>query len=152
MLMTFSSASVSVDAQVVGAIDDGLLILLGVGHDDAAIDADLLAEKIAQLRIFSNDAGRFDRSLLDVGGAALVVSQFTLYGDTRKGRRPSFTAAAEPAHAEPLVEAFAAALRALGIAVAQGMFGAAMEVSLVNQGPVTLILDTEQLRQPRRQS
>ncbi|MGQ9481406.1 D-aminoacyl-tRNA deacylase [Chloroflexus sp.] len=143
-------ASVTVAGEVVGAIGNGLLILLGVCHTDTAEDVELLAEKIAQLRIFSDHEGKFNLSLLDVGGAALVVSQFTLYADTRKGRRPSFTAAARPEIAAPLVDAFAAILRTRNIPVATGVFGAMMQVALINDGPVTLVIDSAELRLPRR--
>ncbi|WP_322814920.1 D-aminoacyl-tRNA deacylase [Chloroflexus sp.] len=143
-------ASVTVAGEVVGAIGNGLLILLGVCHTDTAEDVELLAEKIAQLRIFSDHEGKFNLSLLDVGGAALVVSQFTLYADTRKGRRPSFTAAARPEIAAPLVDTFAATLRTRNIPVATGVFGAMMQVALINDGPVTLVIDSAELRLPRR--
>jgi D-aminoacyl-tRNA deacylase len=134
-------ASVSVGEDVVGAIGRGAVVLLGVASNDTDDDAERLARKVARLRIFGNEDGRFDRSLVDVGGDALVVSQFTLIADTRKGNRPSFTGAARPEQAEPLYERFCAALRDEGISVAQGMFGARMEVALVNDGPVTIILD-----------
>jgi D-aminoacyl-tRNA deacylase len=124
-----------------GTIGPGVCILLGVGEGDGAQTADRLAEKIANLRIFENEDGKFDRSLLDTGGSALVVSQFTLLADTRKGNRPSFTDAARPEVAEPLVERFAAALRELGISVETGVFGARMVVELANEGPVTIVLD-----------
>ena len=136
-----SEASVSVGDDVVGAIGRGAAILLGVASNDTDDDAHRLAGKIARLRIFGNEDGRFDRSLVDVGGEALVVSQFTLIADTRKGNRPSFTDAARPEQAEPLYERFCAALRDEGVSVAQGVFGARMEVALVNDGPVTIILD-----------
>jgi D-tyrosyl-tRNA(Tyr) deacylase len=123
-----------------GEVGAGLCILLGVARDDRAADAERLAGKIARLRIFQNDEGKFDRSLLDTGGAALVVSQFTLLGDTAKGNRPSFSAAAPPDEAEPLYQAFCAALRELGVEVATGVFGARMSVELVNDGPVTIVL------------
>jgi D-aminoacyl-tRNA deacylase len=123
-----------------GAIGPGLLILLGVAEGDDAAQADRLAEKVAKLRIFEDEAGRFDRSLLDAGGEALVVSQFTLLANTGKGKRPSFSGAARPEDAEPLYERFAAALRELGVRTATGVFGARMAVELVNDGPVTLIL------------
>lgn len=152
VIQRVSEASVEVDGQVVGAVGQGLLVLLGVGQGDGAAEARLLAEKTAQLRIFSDEAGKFNRSLVDVGGGALVVSQFTLYADTRKGRRPSFTDAAPPELASPLVEAYAAALAGYGIPVATGVFGAMMRVGLVNEGPVTIILDSATFRQPRRQS
>jgi D-tyrosyl-tRNA(Tyr) deacylase len=146
-----TNASVTVDGATVGTIGRGLLILLGVGGGDTGDDAEMLAEKIANMRIFADDDGRFDRSLLDVGGAALVVSQFTLYADTRRGRRPSFSAAAAPDVAEPLVLTFAEALRVRGVQVESGRFGAMMQVALVNDGPVTIVLDSETLREPRRQ-
>lgn len=144
-----SAASVTVDGVVVGQIARGLLILLGVGQGDTRAEAVLLAEKIANLRIFADDAGRFNRSALDIGGAALVVSQFTLYADTRRGRRPSFTDAALPDVAAPLVEMFAAELRARGLAVEQGVFGAHMDVMLHNDGPVTIMLDSAAFKEPR---
>lgn len=152
VIQRVSQASVTVDGSVVGAIGHGLLILLGVNQTDTLDDVDLLAEKIANLRIFGDHEGKFNRSLLDVGGAALVVSQFTLYADTRKGRRPSFTAAARPEIAAPLVDAFAAALRARAIPVATGVFGAMMQVALINDGPVTIVIDSAELRLPRRSS
>ncbi|MCB0202350.1 MAG: D-tyrosyl-tRNA(Tyr) deacylase [Anaerolineae bacterium] len=137
-----SQASVTVDEQVVGAIGRGFLVLLGVTHDDGEAEAAWLARKIAGLRIFEDEEGKFNRALADVDGAVLVVSQFTLYGDARKGRRPSFTEAARPEQAEPLCDRFVELLRAEGIAVETGIFGAMMAVSLVNDGPVTLLLDT----------
>jgi D-tyrosyl-tRNA(Tyr) deacylase len=132
-------ARVRVDGRVVGEIGAGLCVLLGLAQGDAGDQAAALAGKIARLRIFADDAGRFDRSLLDTGGAALVVSQFTLLADTSKGNRPSFTAAAPPEEAEPLYERFCAELRALGVQVEQGVFGARMAVELVNDGPVTIV-------------
>jgi D-tyrosyl-tRNA(Tyr) deacylase len=133
-------ASVAVEGELVAACGVGVLVLLGVARDDDADTATRLADRVASLRIFENE-GRFDRSLLDVGGHALVVSQFTLVADTTKGNRPSFTDAAQPEHAEPLVEAFAARLEAMGVRVERGVFGARMQVSLVNDGPVTIVLD-----------
>jgi len=124
-----------------GAIGPGLCILLGVADGDGEQTAARLAEKVARLRIFENEEGKFDRSLLDVGGAALVVSQFTLIADTAKGNRPSFSGAARPEVAVALYERFAAVLGALGVEVATGVFGARMEVELVNDGPVTVVLD-----------
>jgi D-tyrosyl-tRNA(Tyr) deacylase len=124
-----------------GAIGAGLCVLLGVASGDDDAVADRLAGKVARLRIFEDDAGKFDRSLLDTGGAALVVSQFTLIADTAKGNRPSFAGAARPELAEPLYERFAAALRELGVPVETGVFGARMQVELVNNGPVTIVLD-----------
>jgi D-aminoacyl-tRNA deacylase len=125
-----------------GAIGRGLCVLLGVAAGDDGATAERIAGKVARLRIFENEEGKFDQSLLDVGGEALVVSQFTLIADTEKGNRPSFAAAARPDEAEPLYESFCAALEALGVRVARGVFGARMEVELVNDGPVTIVLDT----------
>ena len=136
-----SRARVRVDGTVRGEIGAGLCVLLGVGRGDDAAAAERLAGRVARLRIFENEEGRFDRSLLDVSGAALVVSQFTLIADTAKGNRPSFGAAAPPEEAEPLYERFCAELRALGVEVATGVFGARMEVELTNEGPVTIVLD-----------
>jgi D-tyrosyl-tRNA(Tyr) deacylase len=124
-----------------GEIGPGLCVLLGVAHDDSTESAERLAGKIARLRIFENDAGKFDRSLLDIAGEALVVSQFTLIADTTKGNRPSFVAAARPELAEPLYERFCESLEALGVRVAGGTFGARMAVELINDGPVTIVLD-----------
>ena len=124
-----------------GTIGAGLCILLGVAAGDGPQTADRLAQKIANLRIFENQEGKFDRSLVETGGAALVVSQFTLLADTRKGNRPSFTHAARPEDAEPLVARFADALRELGVAVETGVFGARMVVELANEGPVTIVVD-----------
>jgi len=135
-----SRAEVRVDSAVAGSIGSGVLVLLGVARGDGAAEAERLAGKVARLRVFENDEGRFDRSLLDVGAAALVVSQFTLLADTEKGNRPSFTEAAPPAEAEPVYEAFCEALRELGVEVARGVFGARMAVELVNDGPVTIVL------------
>ena len=131
----------AVDGEVVAECGTGLLILFGVASGDDEAAAERLAAKIARLRIFENEHGRFDCSLLDVGGEALAVSQFTLIADTRKGNRPSFTEAAQPEVAEPLYERFCAALEAEGVPVARGVFGARMEVGLVNDGPVTIVLD-----------
>ena len=136
-----SRASVTVDGEVVGACGRGLLALVGVGHGDTPDTAVRLAGKVARLRIFENDQGRFNRSLLDVAGEALVVSQFTLLADTGKGNRPSFTGAAPPEVAEPLVAVVVDELRSLGVTVATGRFGARMAVELVNDGPVTIVLD-----------
>ena len=149
VIQRVSEASVTVAGQVVGRIGPGLLVLLGVGHGDGPAEVALLADKIANMRIFADDEGRFNRSALDVGGEALVVSQFTLYADTRRGRRPSFTDAALPDVAAPLVEMFAAELRARGLAVEQGVFGAHMDVMLHNDGPVTIVLDSEAFKEPR---
>ncbi|HYH67771.1 MAG TPA: D-aminoacyl-tRNA deacylase [Urbifossiella sp.] len=137
-------AAVVVNGETVGAIDAGWLVLLGVAPADAPAEAAWLADKVAHLRAFEDDAGKMNRSVLDVGGAVLVVSQFTLLGDTRKGRRPSFTGAAPAAVAEPLVERFVAELRSVGLPVATGRFGADMQVELVNDGPVTFVLESGQ--------
>jgi D-tyrosyl-tRNA(Tyr) deacylase len=134
-------ARVVVDDVAVGEIGVGLCVLLGVTHDDSEIDARKLAEKVWHLRVFPDADGAMNVSLAESGGEALVVSQFTLYGDTARGRRPSWVAAARPEHAEPLVEVFVAALRDLGARVATGVFGADMLVELVNDGPVTLLLE-----------
>ena len=142
--------STTVGPTTVGAIGPGLLLLVGAADGDDDAIARRLARKCAELRIFPGDDGRFDRSLLDTGGEALVVSQFTLLADVRKGRRPSFTAAAPPEIAAPLCDAFAEALRALNVPVSTGRFGAMMQVELVNDGPVTIILDTANLDRPRR--
>jgi D-aminoacyl-tRNA deacylase len=136
-----SRARVSVGGDVVGEIGPGLCVLLGIARGDEGSAADRLAAKVAQLRIFENDEGRFDRSLVDVHGEALVVSQFTLIADTAKGNRPSFTDTAQPEEAERLYEAFCEALRSFGIDVATGSFGARMEVELANDGPVTIVLE-----------
>ena len=138
-----SRARVTADGTVAGEITTGLLILLGVGRDDTADVATGMAEKIANLRIFEDDQRKMNRSLLDVRGDALVVSQFTLYGDARSQRRPSFVAAAQGEQAENLYEEFAGALRRLGVTVATGVFGAMMSVQLVNEGPVTILLDSD---------
>jgi D-tyrosyl-tRNA(Tyr) deacylase len=136
-----AEASVRVDGEVVGAVGRGLLVLVGVAGADDEAAAPRLAVRVARLRVFENEAGRFDRSVLDVGGAALVVSQFTLIANTAKGNRPSFTEAAPPELSRPLYERFCDALRAEGVPVETGVFGARMEVSLVNDGPVTIVLD-----------
>jgi D-tyrosyl-tRNA(Tyr) deacylase len=136
-----SSAAVRVDGEVVGACGPGLLVLLGIAEGDLPDDATRLAARTARLRVFENEAGRLDRCLLDTGGGAVVVSQFTLLADTAKGNRPSFSHAAPPAVAERLYEGFCDALAALGVPVQTGVFGARMEVELVNDGPVTIVLD-----------
>jgi D-tyrosyl-tRNA(Tyr) deacylase len=140
-----SRAEVVVDGQVVGRIGSGLLVLLGVGVEDISNDAAQLADKIVELRIFPDDEGKMNRSLVDSKGAMLVVSQFTLYGDCRKGRRPSFIDAAPPEKGEQLYQEFVAAVRTKGVEVATGRFRAHMDVSLVNDGPVTLLLDSKKL-------
>lgn len=144
LLQRVSHASVVVAGETVGAIDHGYLLLVGIGQSDNVEVVNKLAKKVVNLRLFPNEAGKFDKSLLQVGGGALVVSQFTLFGDARKGNRPSFIDAAPPELASPLCDAFAQALRGLGVAhVEAGQFGAHMEVSLCNDGPVTLWLDSE---------
>jgi D-tyrosyl-tRNA(Tyr) deacylase len=135
-----SRARVAVDGEAVAEIGAGLCVLLGVADDDGEGEAIRLADKVAHLRIFENELGKFDLSLLDTGGDALVVSQFTLIADTAKGNRPSFSHAAPPDQAEPLYEAFCVALEAEGVGVSRGVFGARMEVELVNNGPVTIVL------------
>lgn len=138
--------SVTVEGRVVGAIEQGCVALVGVTHSDTRAQAALLARKIAQLRVFDDEAGKMNRSLLDVGAGVLLVSQFTLYADARKGRRPSFTEAARPEAAAPLIDYLAERLRAEGVArVEQGVFGALMLVEILNDGPVTIILDTAEL-------
>jgi D-tyrosyl-tRNA(Tyr) deacylase len=135
-------ARVVADGELTGEIGPGLLVLVGVTHDDTEAEAGWLAAKVADLRVFDDDQGKMNRSLTETGGGALVVSQFTLYGDTRKGRRPSYLAAAAPAQAAPLVEAVAKALAAEGVAVATGRFGAVMRVESAGDGPVTILLDS----------
>ena len=135
-------ARVLVDGEPVGEVGAGLCILLGVARDDDEAMAERLAAKVARLRVFENEDGKFDRSLVDVGGGALVVSQFTLIADTTKANRPSFSGAARPERAEPLYEAFCAALEREGIEIARGRFGARMVVEIAGDGPVTVVLDT----------
>src|SRR5512140_2165646 len=143
VLQRVSQASVSIAGRTVGRIDRGFCLLLGITHGDTAAEADWLADKVAGLRLFNDADGRMNLGLADVGGRVLAVSQFTLYGDASKGRRPSFIAAARPEEAAPLYEAFIAALRARGLAVETGEFGAAMLVDIQNDGPVTLILERD---------
>jgi D-tyrosyl-tRNA(Tyr) deacylase len=145
-----ASARVTVEGESTGAIGRGLLVYVGVGPDDGAGEVDWLAAKLTTVRIFPDDDGRFDRSVVDAGGAVLVVSQFTLYADTRKGRRPSFTGAAQPEVAKPLVERLVEMLRAGGLEVATGRFGTHMLVDAVNDGPVTISLDSADRDRPRR--
>ena len=140
-----SRAKVTVDNRIVGSIGRGLVVLLGVSESDALTDAEYLADKIAELRVFSDDEGKMNLSLGDVGGAVLAISQFTLYGDCRKGRRPSYTEAARPDKAEQLYDYFVRRILDKGIAVETGVFGAMMLVELVNDGPVTLMLDSAKL-------
>lgn len=146
MVQRVRDGSVTVGGELVGEIGAGLVLLVGITHGDSEAEANKLAHKVAHLRIFEDQSGKFNLSLLDTGGEALVVSQFTLYADARKGRRPSFTAAARPEQAAPLVEHFAEQLRALGVPrVATGRFGATMLVRLANDGPVTIWLDSDEL-------
>jgi D-tyrosyl-tRNA(Tyr) deacylase len=144
VLQRVSRASVVVAGETVGAIERGFLVLLGVGHADTEADARWLAEKVAFLRVFEDEQGKMNLDLAAVGGAVLAVSQFTLYGDSKKGRRPSFIAAAPPEQGRALYEAFVLALKELGVPVQTGRFGASMLVELVNDGPVTLLLDTDE--------
>ncbi|MEO8229624.1 MAG: D-aminoacyl-tRNA deacylase [Chloroflexota bacterium] len=148
LLQRVSRAEVRVDNAPIGSIGEGLVVLLGVGPDDDAEVSDALARRIAGLRIFADETGRTNRSLLDVAGEALVISQFTLFADTRRGRRPGFTGAAAPEVAIPLYERFASALERLGVTVARGRFGAEMKVELVNDGPFTIWLDTDDRPRP----
>jgi len=140
-----SRASVKVEGDITGQITEGLLVLLGVARVDGEADADYLAEKIAGLRIFEDDAGKMNRNVVDIGGAMLAVSQFTLLGDVRKGKRPSFDEAARPERARELYEYFVGRMRALGLRCETGRFQEMMEVELVNQGPVTILLDSKKL-------
>ena len=142
VLQRVTHASVSVDGAVVGEIGAGLAALIGVAEGDGAADAVSIADKMVGLRVFPDDAGKMNRSVIDVGGGVLVVSQFTLLGDVRKGRRPSFVRAADPGLADPLVQAVADRVASHGVATATGTFGAYMQVSLVNDGPVTILLET----------
>lgn len=145
VLQRVKRGAVRVDGEVTGAVDQGFVILVGVGHEDGDEQVQWLARKIAGLRVFEDGDGKFNLSLLDVGGGCLVVSQFTLYADARKGRRPSFVNAAPPEVAEPLIERFAAMLRQAGVErVEMGVFGARMQVEIHNDGPVTILLDTDQ--------
>jgi D-tyrosyl-tRNA(Tyr) deacylase len=141
LLQRVTYASVTVDGRVVGRIDRGFVVLLGVTHSDTKAEAEWLAGKIAGLRLFEDEEGKMNLSLADIGGSALVVSQFTLYGEARKGRRPSFTAAARPEQAELLVDYFGQQLRQQGLIVATGVFGAHMKVEIHNDGPVTLMIE-----------
>ncbi|WP_203361636.1 D-aminoacyl-tRNA deacylase [Bacillus sp. REN10] len=143
VLQRSKKASVTVDGETVGQIESGLVLLVGVTHEDSEEDIDYLADKIIHLRIFEDEAGKMNHSLLDVGGSILSVSQFTLYGDCRKGRRPNFMAAAKGEQAKHLYDLFNETLRAKGVHVETGVFGAMMDVSLVNDGPVTLIVESK---------
>jgi D-tyrosyl-tRNA(Tyr) deacylase len=150
LVQRVSRASVTVNGAVAGAIDRGFLVLLGVGQEDSAREAETLALKVAGLRLFEDTEGKMNLALADVGGEVLCVSQFTLYGDVRKGRRPSFTDAASPELGERMYEHFCSALEREGLRVGRGVFGAHMDVELVNDGPVTLMIDTDDLARPRR--
>ncbi len=150
VLQRVSSASVTVGGEEVASIGRGLLLLVGVGEGDDEAEAQRLAAKCAEMRIFADAEGRFNLSVTETGGEALVVSQFTLFADVRRGRRPGFTRAARPETAEPLVETFAQAMREAGAPVHTGRFGARMSVELVNEGPVTIVVDSETFERPRR--
>jgi len=145
VIQRVSEATVEVEGRIVGRIGPGLLVYLGVGREDAEADAPFMAEKLANLRIFADDAGKMNRSVIDIGGGVLLVSQFTLYGDCRKGRRPGFDAAGEPTMAERLYEKVAELIAQQGVPVEKGSFGAHMHVTSVNDGPVTFLLDSSRL-------
>ena len=145
VIQRVKSASVTVEGEVVSEIGKGLLVFLGVAQEDTPAEVDYMASKIANLRIFEDDEGRMNLSILDIGGEALVVSQFTLYGDCRKGRRPSFIHAARPEKADPLYQAFMDEISQLGVPVKAGIFQAMMDVKLINDGPVTMMLDSNKL-------
>ena len=145
VIQRVKSASVTVEGRVVSEIREGLLVFLGVAQEDTLTDIDYMANKIANLRIFEDDQGRMNLSILDIDGEALVVSQFTLYGDCRKGRRPSFIAAARPEKADPLYQEFMDKISQLGVPVKAGIFQAMMDVELINDGPVTMLLDSNKL-------
>lgn len=150
LVQRVSQASVIIQSQVIASIKQGLVVLIGVGKGDSEADAQYLADKIANLRIFSDEADKFNLSALDIGGEVLVVSQFTLLADTRKGRRPSFTDAAPPEEAEPLIEKFVRLLQASGLKVQTGRFRQNMLVEIHNNGPVTIFIDSEERFRPRR--
>ena len=152
VLQRVSRASVSVDGEVVGQIDAGFVALVGIEQDDAEAQVDMVAAKAVGLRVFDDADGKFNLALADVSGAVLVISQFTLIADLRKGRRPAFTRAARPELAAPLVERFADQLRTVGVDVAGGRFGERMLVELINDGPVTIVIDSADLETPRRQA
>jgi D-aminoacyl-tRNA deacylase len=150
LVQRVSNASVTIESHIVSAIKQGLVVLIGVGKGDSESDAQYLADKIANLRIFSDEADKFNLSALDIGGEVLVVSQFTLFADTRKGRRPSFTEAAPPEEAEPLIDKFVELLQASGLKVQTGRFRQNMLVEIHNSGPVTIFIDSEERLKPRR--
>lgn len=145
VIQRVNEASVSIEGQVISQIEQGLLVLVGIGHNDSQADVDYLAEKITGLRVFEDDAGKMNLSVLDIAGKVLVVSQFTLYGDVRRGKRPSFSDAAPPDVANVLYEQFCRRLELLGAPVCQGVFQADMQVQLVNDGPVTILLESQRL-------
>jgi D-tyrosyl-tRNA(Tyr) deacylase len=151
VLQRVASAVCRVDGEVVGKIGQGFLALVGVAAGDAPAEGERMAAKTAELRVFNDEQGRFERSLTDIGGGALVVSEFTLIADVRKGRRPSFNGAARPSDALPVYEAYGNALADLGVKVAYGRFGTHMDIELVNDGPVTIVIDSADLDRPRRQ-
>ena len=147
VLQRVTRGSCTVDGDITGAVELGFVALVGVTHDDTQVDAEQLAKKTAHLRVFADEDGKMNRSVIEVGGGVLVISQFTLYADLRRGRRPSFTTAAPPETASPLVDTYAETLRKEGVAqVENGIFGAMMQIDLLNDGPVTIILDTDALR------
>lgn len=146
LVQRVTHGAVTVENETVGSIGAGLVVMVGVTHDDSHETAEFLAQKVANLRIFQDEAGKFNLSALDVNAQLLVISQFTLYADARRGRRPDFLAAARPEHAAPMVESFAQSLQAIGLQVAQGKFQAKMLVEIWNDGPVTIWLDTDELK------
>jgi len=149
ILQRVTHGQVTVDDSITGKIDTGFVVLLGVGHEDTEEDAEYLAEKMVNLRVFNDDAGKMNRSLIDVSGSVLAISQFTLFADTRRGRRPSFIDAAPPEQATHLYEYFMTKVRSAGVRVEKGVFGAHMVVDIQNDGPVTIILDSTDRKRPR---
>lgn len=143
LVQRVSRGAVKVDDEIVGQIGGGLVILLGISHNDGSDEVNFVADKCVNLRIFEDDNGKMNRSLLEVGGEALIISQFTLYGDCRKGRRPGFNDAALPKHAIPLYEEFIARVESSGVKTATGIFGASMQVEIINEGPVTLLVESK---------
>ena len=151
VIQRVARATCRVDGEITGEISQGLLVLVGVAAGDEPDESQRMAAKTAELRIFNDEQGRFERSLTDVGGGALVISEFTLIADVRKGRRPSFNGAARPSDARPVYEAYGKALSALGVKVEYGRFGTHMDIDLINDGPVTIVIDSADLDRPRRQ-